>query len=73
MTKRKLPKINRRRAAGSGSGYSHDNGCVAFGDPLEQIGQRETGKMFEKYYRDLYPKEKKAKCRKNILRKNEML
>jgi hypothetical protein len=35
MTKKKLPKINRRRAAGSGSGYSHDNACVAFGDVRE--------------------------------------
>jgi hypothetical protein len=73
MTKKKLPKINRRRAAGSGSGYSHDNACVAFGNPMDAIEKREFLKKYERDYNEMYRKETKEKDRSKILRKNETM
>jgi hypothetical protein len=44
MAIKKLPKINRRRAAGSGSGYSWDLGVIAFGDVRDIIRRYEPKK-----------------------------
>jgi hypothetical protein len=73
-TKKKLPKINRRRAAGSGSGYSWDLGNICFGDPMELIGQGRNTVRLQKYHDALFPKESKSKGkRRKIQQKNDNL
>jgi hypothetical protein len=72
MSHKKLPRLNPSRSKNDG-GFTWDNGNIAFGDPMDALLCRSNHVRLEKYYRDLYPKEKKAKCRKNILRKNELL
>lgn len=44
---KKLPKVTKLSGKGTGS-YSWDNGCVAFGNPLDELEKNEHHRKREK-------------------------
>jgi hypothetical protein len=55
---KKLPKITQLRKPKGTKSYAWDNGCVAFGDPMEQSEKREKHLKREK---ERWQKTKKSK------------